>query len=120
MTLIFPFMGSSGSSDFPNCMSAPAPLAHQWSGLTPFPMNMTPKRFGNAARIPAWEVLSAADDVPKPDSDSSHGNAIVTPTPRRNVRRERRRLPLRREFLSMMFTFPQDRRGRASLESGGS
>src|SRR6185436_7639273 len=43
-------------------------------------MKMTPKRFGNA------EVVS-----PKTGRDSSHGNAMVTPAPRRTVRREMRR-----------------------------
>ena len=44
-------------------------------------MNSTPKRFGKAA----GEVVSA-----KAGSDSSHGSAMVTPAPRRTVRREMR------------------------------
>ena len=38
----------------------PSPLAHQWLGLTPQPMNMTAKRFGNAAPPPPFPVASSA------------------------------------------------------------
>src|SRR3954447_12166073 len=58
-------------------------------------MNSTPKRFGNAPPV----VVSA-----KAGSDSSQGNAIATPAPRRMVRREIRST----DFfvcLDMLFTF---------------
>jgi hypothetical protein len=41
-------------------------------------MKTTAKRFGNGA----------GDATSAKESDSSHGNAIVTPAPRRTVRRE--------------------------------
>src|SRR5262245_23628380 len=79
-------------------MSAPLPVASQWSSLTPFPMNRTPKRFGGAAGL----VVSANA------RDSSHGRPIATPAPRRMVRRERFD-----EDLRILFTF-------LFLGSGGS
>src|SRR4051794_8107848 len=81
ITLILPFNGSSGSSVLPSFISAPEPSAVQWSSFTPLPMNRTAKRFGKLPGI----VESA-----KAGSDSSHGNAMATPAPRRIVRREMR------------------------------
>src|SRR5947199_3968603 len=85
MLLIFPLIGSNGASDLPSSIASAVPLAHQWGGLIPLPMNITAKRLGNAAVAPA----SAADAEPisRSASDSSQGKAIVTPTPRRNVLR---------------------------------
>src|SRR5664279_2175082 len=75
MTLILALSGSSGCNDSLSCSPAPLPLAHQRPGLMPVPMKSTAKRFGGLGTAAA-------------DSDSSHGKAIVTPVPRRNVRRE--------------------------------
>ena len=60
--------------------SAPEPLAHQWSGLTPQPMNSAANRFGGGRR-------AAGRRRPRRRSDSSQGSAIVTPAPRRKARR---------------------------------
>src|SRR5512132_2016248 len=79
--LIFFFSGSSGASDLLNFSSVPAPLAHQWFPLMPLPMNSTAKRLGNG---PA--ARSAATGLPQAGSDSSHGSAMLTPTPRNTVR----------------------------------
>src|SRR5437868_9482769 len=78
-TLSFGRRASSGWSVLLNSMSAPLPLAHQWFGLMPQPMKRAANRFGQADAPLA--------DAPQTGSDSSHGNAIVTPTPRRKVRR---------------------------------
>ena len=51
--------------------------------LMPLPMNRTAKRFGNAGAA-SW---LRGGGTPQAGSDSSHGRAIVTPTPRRKVRR---------------------------------
>jgi hypothetical protein len=64
-------------------MPAPEPFAHQWSELMPQAMNRAANRFGHAAG--ESPVMGAA---PQTGTDSSHGRAIVTPTPRRNIRRE--------------------------------
>src|SRR4051794_32810691 len=71
--------GASGSRLLLNCMSAPAPFAHQCSGLTPLPMNRTAKRCGGS--------VVEVESLPQTGSDSSQGRAIVTPRPRRRVRR---------------------------------
>src|SRR5712692_3854592 len=76
ITVIFFFSGSSGASDLLNVISAPDPLAHQWFPLMPLPMNRTAKRLGN-------DGVSA-----HAFTDSNHGKAIVTPTPRSTVRLE--------------------------------
>src|SRR3954469_18666311 len=82
MTLIFALSGSSGANDSLSSIPAPVPLAHQRPGLMPVPMNNTAKRWGGP------EVVAAeAELIPKPESDSSHGKAMVTPAPRRNVLR---------------------------------
>src|SRR6266508_2912420 len=65
-----------------SCMSAPDPLAPQFFGLMPLPMNSAAKRLG----CTAGEVREVAS-LPPTGIDSSHGRPIVTPTPRRNVRR---------------------------------
>ena len=87
MTLIFALSGSSGCSDWLSSIAAPLPLAHQWSGLMPLPMNTTAKRLGAPATSLARAAAAIAAVDPKPASDSSHGSAIVTPTPWRTVRR---------------------------------
>src|SRR5262245_59596123 len=83
MTLIFALSGSKGASDSLSSIPAPAPLAHQRPGLMPVPMNSTAKRWGCPA-----VVAAEAELLPKPDSDSSHGKAMVTPAPRRKVLRD--------------------------------
>ena len=60
--------------------------AHQWPAWNPLPENNTATRTG------AW--LAGSDDLgrlssPHTREDSIHGKAIVTPTPRSNVRRDR-------------------------------
>src|SRR5260370_27236145 len=67
----------SGSRLLLSCMSAPEPLAHQFLGLIPLPMNRAAKRFGGAE----------AGSAPQTESDSNHGRAMVTPTPLSNLRR---------------------------------
>src|SRR5437660_12466052 len=71
-----------GSKLLLSSMSAPAPLAHQWFGLMPLPMNSAAKRLGKAGDVPS-EVASP----PHTGSDSSQGRAMATPTPRSIVRR---------------------------------
>src|SRR4051812_25265923 len=78
ITLIFFLTGSSGSRLLLSFISAPAPLDHQWFPLIPLPMKTTPKRLGGGAAAVA----------PQTGSDSSHGRAIVTPAPRRKIRRD--------------------------------
>src|SRR3954449_10090313 len=82
ITLIFALSGSNGASDSLNSIVAPDPLAHQRPGLMPVPMKSTAKRCGCTAVVAAEAELR-----PKPDRDSSHGKAMVTPAPRRNVLR---------------------------------
>ena len=77
MTFTLCFNGSSGDRLWASVIPAPDPTAPQWFSLTPLPMNITAKRFGNA-----FEGVAA-----NADSDSSHGSAMVTPAPRRTVRR---------------------------------
>src|SRR5690242_12684672 len=62
-------------------MPAPRPRAHQCAPLMPLPMNSTASRFGRrrAASLPR----AAASG-----SDSSHGSASATPTPRSILRLE--------------------------------
>src|SRR5262245_33738311 len=83
MKFILAFSGAIGSRLLPSCMSVPAPLAHQWLALMPQPMNKAAKRLGHGAGTPPFGGAE-----PQTGIDSSHGRAIVTPTPRRNVRRE--------------------------------
>src|SRR4051812_27410751 len=101
MTLILVLIGSSGARLLLSFMFAPLPLAHQWLPLIPLPMNMTAKRWGKAlaaadaalAPAPAAPAVAAVGAVvvvaPQTGIDSSHGSAMVTPTPRRNVLREK-------------------------------
>src|SRR5262245_58490368 len=81
-TLILVFSFSSGSRLLPSSMSAPAPLAQKWLPLIPHPMNRAANRLGSGASEPFVTV-----SAPQTGTDSSHGRAIVTPTPRRKVRR---------------------------------
>src|SRR5438552_3358486 len=85
MKFIFVFNGSIDCRLLPNSISAPEPLAHQCCELIPLPMNNAAKRFGNGL-----DAASRAGPAPQTGIDSSHGSAIATPTPRRNVRREAR------------------------------
>src|SRR5215208_690072 len=79
MTLTFFFNGSSGDRLRPSVISSPEPVAPQWFSLTPLPMNRTANRFGKG------ELDGVAANA---DSESSHGSAMVTPAPRRTVRRD--------------------------------
>src|SRR5262245_36584860 len=85
MKFIFDFSGVIGSRLFPNSISVPDLLAHQCFELMPFPMKTAAKRFGNGP-VGSFEIEGA----PQTGMDSSHGNAIATPAPRRNLRRESR------------------------------
>src|SRR5690349_20767827 len=88
MTLTLALMGSSGWRVLPRTIAAPLPVEVQEGGLMPLPMNTTAKRFGNApAPGIAAAAPAAAGASPNTDMDSSHGRAMVTPTPRRKVRR---------------------------------
>src|ERR1043166_2849778 len=71
----------SGSRLRPSSMAAPSPRADQLGGLMPLPMKRAAKRLGGEAGTPP-----ARARVP---SDSSHGRAMLTPTPARNVRRDK-------------------------------
>ena len=85
MKFILVFSFSIGWRLLPSSMDAPDPLAHQWLPFTPLPQKSAAKRFGIAVGTsPA--IVSA----PQTGSDSIHGSAMVTPTPRRKVRRESR------------------------------
>src|SRR6187549_3633292 len=75
--------GTSGSSEGPSSIAAPEPRAHQVSGLIPLAMNTTARRRGKAVAVPACVLVA-----PQTGIDSIHGRSIVTPAPRRNVRRE--------------------------------
>src|SRR5215472_18801640 len=77
MTLILCLIGSRGSSVLLSFISAPEPPEPQWSSFTPLPMNSTAKRLGRTGA-----ALSA-----NPESEPSHGRAMVTPAPRSTVRR---------------------------------
>src|SRR5438876_332167 len=83
MKFIFVFSGAIGSRLLPSSISAPEPLAHQCLELIPLPMNNAAKRLGKGP-----EVGSLDGSMPQTGIDSSHGRAIATPTPRRNLRRE--------------------------------
>src|SRR5262245_43136549 len=81
MTFSLGRSGRSGSRLLPSVMSAPEPLADQFGGLIPLPMNSAAKRLGCA-------VAAVEADCPRPNGiASSHGRAIETPTPWRSVRR---------------------------------
>src|SRR5437764_14654366 len=73
---------NNGSRLLLSCMSAPEPFAHQLLGLMPLPMNRAANRCG----CPEGDAREA-DSLPQPERDSSQGRPIVTPTPRRKVRR---------------------------------
>src|SRR6266852_2189432 len=79
---------SRGRNDFKgsrlllNSMSAPDPFADQFLGLMPLPMNRAAKRWGGMDAGAPDAAL-----VPQTGIDSSHGRAMVTPTPVRKVRR---------------------------------
>src|SRR5271166_6444407 len=65
-----------------NSMSEPEPLADQFLGLMPLPMNKTANRWGGAE-----PAARDARSLPHIGMDSSQGRAIVTPRPRSRVRR---------------------------------
>src|SRR5688500_17115973 len=50
-------------------------------------MNRAAKRWGYTEAVPPAVVEVVAGAAPKTGTDSNHGNAIVTPIPRRNARR---------------------------------
>src|SRR5476649_2346051 len=63
MTLTLAFSGSSGERVLPSTMSAPSPVADQWSGLTPQPMNRTAKRLGSVADATTGPASVVAADA---------------------------------------------------------
>src|SRR5258706_4069595 len=83
MKFIFAFNGAIGSRLLPSSIPAPDPFAHQCCELMPLPMNNAAKRLGNGPGVPSF-----AGAAPQTGIDSSHGRAMATPTPRRNLRRE--------------------------------
>src|SRR3954463_2366774 len=87
MILILVLSGASGARVLLSTMSAPLPEADHSLGLIPQPINITAKRRGRVASAPPVTIDDGS--APQAGSDSSHGNAIVTPTPRRNMRRLR-------------------------------
>ena len=83
MTLSRDRNGASGSRLLLSSIAGAGALRPPVPGLMPLPMNSAAKRFGvGRGGIPFGES----------GNDSSHGRAIVTPRPRRRVRRERVRL----------------------------
>src|SRR5688572_19300310 len=78
MTLSLSRNGLSGSRLLLSSISAPLPLALQFLGLIPLPMNSAANRFGGSAFSAPCATSGSA---------SSHGSATVTPTPRMTVRR---------------------------------
>ena len=82
MTLSFSLNGASDSSDDPNSISLPFPLAHQCGGEMPSPMNMQANRCG------VFAFSAAIASRPNADIDSSHGKATEAPSPLSNTRRE--------------------------------
>src|SRR6476646_409391 len=82
-TFILFLNGVMGSSVLLSSMLAPAPRAHQWSGLTPHAQNSVANRCGKAAGVPPMTGC-----VPQTGIDANHGKAMAQPTPRRKVRRE--------------------------------
>src|SRR6516165_8162983 len=79
MTFSFARYGASGSRLRLNCMLALAPVALQCGGLMQFPMKRTARSLG--------PVAAAGCSAQPNGNDSSHGKAIVQPTPERKVRR---------------------------------
>src|SRR5205085_905281 len=71
-------------STLPNSSPRPSSLAHHSLRWKPLPQNSAANRTGGSE-----EALRGAPSSPQTGDDSSHGRAIDTPTPRRNVRRER-------------------------------
>src|SRR5262249_10335703 len=82
MKSIFRRKGVRGASTLPSSMRSPSPRAHHSRLWKPLPENSAAKRTG------ASLALAAFGSSPQTGSDSSHGSATVTPTPRRKVRRE--------------------------------
>ena len=81
-TLILVLSGASGSRHGPAPSSSPEPLAHQLVRVDAAAHEQRGEPLRAAARhAPA---IAAA---PQTGTDSSQGRAIVTPTPRRKVRR---------------------------------
>src|SRR4051812_13502252 len=75
--------GLRGSRTLPNSKPAPSPLAHHSLEWKPLPENRQANRTGGS------DALPFAVSSPQTGTDSSHGNATVTPRPRRKARRER-------------------------------
>src|SRR4051812_8489755 len=83
MKVSFSRTGLSDSRTLPSSRPAPSPFAHHSLEWNPFPENRQAIRTGGSDALPL--LLSS----PQTGTDSSHGNATVTPSPRRNARRER-------------------------------
>src|SRR5262245_20040621 len=84
ITFSFVLNGANGSRLLLNSISWPTPLAHQWLGLIPLPMKSAANRLGGLGANSA-----ATGSLLQTGTDSSQGKPIVTPAPRRNMRRER-------------------------------
>src|SRR5262245_36497495 len=82
MTLSLWRNGPSGVSVELRSISQSEPDAHQCFGLIPLPTKRAAKRFGKG---PADSGAGVA--LPQTGSDSSQGKVMVTPAPRRKVRR---------------------------------
>src|SRR5436190_7895744 len=84
MNSIFSRKPLSGASTLPNSICSPSPLAHHSFEWKPFPAKSTASRTG--ASLAGLTPIGGVS--PQTVSDSIHGSAIVTPSPRRKVRRE--------------------------------
>src|SRR4051794_5679094 len=81
MNVSFSRTGASGSSTLPSCIAEPVPFAHHSFEWKPLPEKRQANRTGGGepSRVSS----------PQTGTDSSHGRATDTPTPRRNVRRDK-------------------------------
>src|SRR6266404_1338078 len=84
MKSIFSRKSVSGASALPSSICFPSPLAHHSLLWNPLPANSTASRTGASLA----GLRPVGGESPQTVSDSIHGSAMVTPTPRRKVRRE--------------------------------
>src|SRR6218665_578165 len=82
MNTVFSRRSVSGARTCPSSIVLPEPFAHHSLEWNPFPEKRTASRTG--AWLPGFAAVVTS---PQTGSDSIHGRAIVTPTPRRKVRR---------------------------------
>ena len=74
--------GIIGSSAGAELHARALPLAHQWTGSTPFEKKTIPSRRGGVF------PLTQPGPAPRSGSDSIQGSASATPMPRRKWRRD--------------------------------